>query len=86
MLNIKEDILKNAGNQTVPIDFYSIYFPPMEIKGDQQLFGSSKFFKLSSFVFYIRKNLYRFGTTKGWVNYDQKKIILGWTIPLKADW
>ncbi len=28
MLNIKEDILKNAGNQTVdgPIDLYSIYF------------------------------------------------------------
>ncbi len=34
----------------VPIDFHSISFP-MEINGDQQLFGSSKFFKISSFVF-----------------------------------
>ncbi len=53
MLNIKEDILKNAGNQTVdgPIDLYSIYFPTMEVSGDQQLFSSSKFFKIYYFVF-----------------------------------
>ncbi len=71
MLNKKEDILKNAGNQLmVPIDFHSISFPAMEVNGDQQLFGSSKFFKISSFVFNIRKNLYRFGTTWGWVYYD----------------
>ncbi len=34
----------------VPIDFYSIYFPTMEVNGDQQLFGSLKSFKISSFV------------------------------------
>ncbi len=50
MLNIKEDILKNAGNQTVdgPIDFHSISFPTMEVNGDQQLFGSSKYLLLCS--------------------------------------
>ncbi len=56
MLNKKEDILKNAGNQTAdgPHDFHSILCPTMEVNGDQQLFGSSKFFKISSFVFNIR--------------------------------
>ncbi len=56
---VKEDILKNAGNQTTdgPIDFYSIYFPTMEVNGDQQMFVSSKFFKISCFVFNIRKKL-----------------------------
>ncbi len=39
----------------VPIDFYS--FPTMEVNGDQQLFGSSEFFKISYFVFYIRQKL-----------------------------
>ncbi len=37
----------------VPIDFHSIYFPIMEVNGDQQLFGSLKFFKISYFVFNI---------------------------------
>ncbi len=41
----------------VPIDFHSIYFATMEVNGDQQLFGSSKVFKISSFVFNIRKKL-----------------------------
>ncbi len=41
----------------VPIDFHSISFPIMEVNGEQQLFGSSKFFKISSFVFNIRKKL-----------------------------
>ncbi len=27
----------------VPIDFHSISFPTMEVNGDQQLFGSSKY-------------------------------------------
>ncbi len=40
----------------VPIDFHSIYFPTMEVNGDQQLFGSLKFFN-------IRKKVYGFGTT-----------------------
>ncbi len=42
MSNIKEDILKNAGNQTTdgPIDFYSIYLSTMEVNGDQQTFVS----------------------------------------------
>ncbi len=55
MMNIKEDILKNAGNQTVDglIDFNSISFLTMDVNGDQQLFGSSKFFKIP-FVFNIR--------------------------------
>ncbi len=39
MLNIKEDILKNAGikHLMVPLDFHSIYFDntTMEINGDQ---------------------------------------------------
>ncbi len=38
----------------VPIDFQSIYFNTMEVNGDQQLFGSSKF-KITYFVFYITK-------------------------------
>ncbi len=57
MLNIKEDILKNAANQ-VPIDFHSISFLTMEVNRDQQLFGSSEFFKISSFMFNIRRSTY----------------------------
>ncbi len=34
-----------------PIDFRSISLPTMEVNGNQQLFGSSKYFKISSFVF-----------------------------------
>ncbi len=41
----------------VPIDFHSISFPTMEVNGDQQQFGSSKFFKISYFVLNIRNNL-----------------------------
>ncbi len=53
MLNIKEDILKNAGNQTVDglIDFHSIYFLTMDVNGDQQLFDyqhSSEYLLLCS--------------------------------------
>ncbi len=46
MLNIKEDILKNAGNHTVDGPHllpYSIY---IEVNGDQQLFGTSKYLLL----------------------------------------
>ncbi len=39
----------------VPIDFHSISFPTMELNGNEQLFDSSKFFKISCFVFNIRK-------------------------------
>ncbi len=56
MLNLKEDILKNAVNQTVDdsyIYFNSIYFPTMEVSGDQQLSGSSKFFSSSSISFFV---------------------------------
>ncbi len=35
----------------VPINFHGISFPAMEVNGDQQLFGSSKFFKIYSFHF-----------------------------------
>ncbi len=46
MLNIKEDILKNAGKQKelmVPIDFLSNSSPTIEVNGDHQLFVSSKY-------------------------------------------
>ncbi len=36
----------------VPIDFHSISFT-MEASGDQKQFGSSKFYKISSFVYNI---------------------------------
>ncbi len=49
----------------VPIDFHNMYFPTMEVNGDQQQFASS--------------NVYRFATTWGWVN-DDKIYIFGWTI------
>ncbi len=44
----------------VPIDFHSIYFSTMEVNGNQQLFGSSTFFKISSFVLNIRKKCIQF--------------------------
>ncbi len=49
MLNIKY-ILKNVDNETAdgPHDFLSIYLAIMEVNGDQQQFGSSKFFNISS--------------------------------------
>ncbi len=31
----------------VPIDFHSISFLIMKVNGDQQLFGTSKFFEIS---------------------------------------
>ncbi len=40
----------------VPIDFHSIYFLIMKVKGDQQLFGISKFFKILYFAFNNIKN------------------------------
>ncbi len=49
MWNMKEDILKNAGNQTVD-EFHSIYFPTIEVNADQQLFDckhSSKYLLLT---------------------------------------
>ncbi len=45
----------------VSIDFYSISFPTMQVNGDQQLFGSSKYIYI--FVFNIRVN-YPF---KAWI-------------------
>ncbi len=66
----------------VPIDFHSISFPIMEVNRDQQLFGSSKFFKISYFVFNIRKKLIQVWNDMR-VN-DDKSFILGWTIPKGA--
>ncbi len=58
MLNIKKYILKNVGNQTVDGPHWRPYsFPTIEVNRDQQLIGSSEFFKISSFVFNIRKKL-----------------------------
>ncbi len=50
MLKIKEDILKNADNPTVDVPHSLIYylFPYMEVNGDQQLFGFSKYIILCS--------------------------------------
>ncbi len=87
MLNIKEDILKLGVKQLMaPVDFYSIYFATMDVTGDQQLFSSSKFFKVSSVVFNIRKKridvwndmrlskwLHNFHF---WVNYSFKEMLL----------
>ncbi len=42
ILNIKEDILKNTVNQTVAIN------PALEVNGNQQQFGSSKYLLLCS--------------------------------------
>jgi len=55
-----------------------IYFPTLEVNGNQKLFGSSTFFKISSFVF----NIYRFEMIGGWVHLD-KMFIFGGTISLK---
>ncbi len=52
MLNIKLNILKNARNQTDGglhwLSTDSIYVPTIEVIGDQQLFGSSKYIILCS--------------------------------------
>ncbi len=45
----------------VPIDFHSIPLATVELNGDQQLFGSSKFLKISSFVFNIINNFIQIG-------------------------
>ncbi len=44
MLNIKENVLKNAGNQTAdyPHSLPYISLPTMEVNGDQELFGIFK--------------------------------------------
>ncbi len=68
----------------VPIDFHSMSFPTVEVNGDQQLFLSSKYFKISSFVFNIRKKLIArkihvwndMRLSKWW-----KKKFGGWIIP-----
>ncbi len=56
-----------------PIDFHSISFPAMEVNGDQQLFGSSKLFKIYSFAFNIRNKLLRvwndMRVSKWWENF-----------------
>ncbi len=49
----------------VPIEFQSISFLTMDVFGDQQLFGFSKYLLLCSTK---ERNSYRFGTTWGWVN------------------
>jgi len=65
LLNIKEDILKNVGNQTVdePIDFHNRKNNTIEVFGPSTVWLQI-FFKISSFVFIRRKKLTHF-----WVNY-----------------
>ncbi len=41
-----------------PIYFHSISFSTIEVNGDQQLFGSSEFFKMSSFGVQHKKESY----------------------------
>ncbi len=63
------------------IDFHSIFFPTMEVNGAPKQPGyklSSKYLPLCSAE---QINLYRFGTTWGWVN-DDRIFVFGWTIPL----
>jgi len=61
LLNTKEDILKNVGNQTVmvPVDVHSIFFP-FSYYGSQTSVWLPILIKTTSFVFSIR-NSYRFG-------------------------
>ncbi len=66
----------------VPIDFHSISFPTMEVNGDQQLFGFSKF-KITYFVFYIRKKHIHVWNDMGVSKWWQKCSFFGWTIHLK---
>ncbi len=63
------------------IDLYSIFFPTMEVNCAPKQPGyklSSKYLSLCSAE---QRNLYRFGTTWGWVN-DDRIFLFGWTIPL----
>ncbi len=76
----------------VPIDFHSIYFPTIEVNGDQQLFGSLKFFKISSFVFNIRKKLIQvwkdtrvnYDNFNFWVNYPFKDLLVKHVLSLSS--
>ncbi len=63
----------------VPIDFHSISFSTMEISGDQQLFGSSEFFKIYFFVLNIRDR--QIWNDKRVSKYDTI-FIFGWNVPL----
>ncbi len=74
MWNLKEDILKNAGNQRVDFPHWltKYLFP---YYGSQ--WGPTTVFS-SQILKYI---LYRFGRTWGWLNYE-KCYIFGWTVPL----
>ncbi len=76
MLEIKQTV--------VSIDFHSIYVPTIEVIGDQQLFGSSKYY----FVFSIRNKFIQVWNNMRvskwwqhfhvWVNYSFKLTILPW--------
>ncbi len=66
------------------IDFHSIFFPTMEVNGAPKQPGyklSSKYLPLFTAE---QRNLYRFGTTWGWVNND-RIFIFGLTIPLRLE-
>ncbi len=65
-----EDISKNAviKHLLVPIDFCSIFFPTMEVNGDQQML-----FKIKKIVFNKMNIVYVFGVTfeKIWIVFLQ---------------
>ncbi len=83
LLFIKENVLKNAGNQTVHDPHWLPYISVHKSMGTKNclvLQNSSKYLLLWST---LDRNLYSFGTTWGWVN-DDKMFILGRTILLRS--
>ncbi len=73
---IYNDDLKKVGNQLpVATDFHSFFSPTMEVNGYQQLFGYQHSLKYLLLNLTEERNLYRLGTTWGWVH-DDRSIIL----------
>jgi len=82
LLNTKEDIWKNDSNQTDPAPpLTTIVFisPTMVVNGIIDILRIILFCVQQN-----KKNVYRFGTTWGWVN-DDKIFFFGWTITLNVE-
>jgi len=62
LLNTKQDILKNVGNQTVD-GTHSIFFPTMEVNGYHQLFDYLHSLKYLLLCSTEERNPYRVGKT-----------------------
>ncbi len=85
--NTKEGILKNIGNQIdlVPTEIYYMDKSTMQVKGIKTLWFPT-FFRLSSFVFCIKKKVIQvwnddMRVSKWWQNH----FICGWTITLRDE-